>query len=137
MPVPARGWTAPVRVCNSCKDILSKKRDARPGKYRIVCHSINVNSKQFLYPFFKLRDVHNPNQLHSINTTKCAKDVTQPTINSPAGAYNGVNPMTDDQDIRVRKYGEVVYNTLTSVASVLEYPKGVTQSIQSQNKLNI
>ncbi|XP_055324244.1 zinc finger FYVE domain-containing protein 1-like isoform X2 [Sitodiplosis mosellana] len=70
IPVPARGWTSPVRVCNSCKDILSKKRDARPGAYN-----------------------------------------------------HGVNAMTDDQDIRVRKYGEVVYNTLTSVASVLEYPK--------------
>lgn len=33
--------------------------------------------------------------------------------------------MTDDQDVRVRKYGEVVFNTLTSVASVLEYPKGL------------
>lgn len=57
--------------------------------------------------------------------TNYRKDVTQTTvINSPAGAYNGVNAMTDDQDIRVRKYGEVVYNTLSSVASVLEYPKG-------------
>lgn len=33
--------------------------------------------------------------------------------------------MTDDQDVRVRKYGEVVFNTLTSVASALEYPKGL------------
>lgn len=57
--------------------------------------------------------------------SKCDKDVTQSTINSPAGAYNGVDP-TDDQDIRVRKYGEVVYNTISSVASVLEYPKGKT-----------
>lgn len=32
--------------------------------------------------------------------------------------------MTDEQDIRARKYGEVVYNTLSTVASVLEYPKG-------------
>lgn len=48
------------------------------------------------------------------------KDVTQTSINSSAGVYIG----TDDQDIRVRKYGEVVYNTLSSVASVLEYPKG-------------
>lgn len=36
MPVPARGWTYPVRVCNSCKDILSNKRDARPGKRSIM-----------------------------------------------------------------------------------------------------
>lgn len=33
MPVPARGWTYPVRVCNSCKEILSKKRDACPGMF--------------------------------------------------------------------------------------------------------
>lgn len=51
--------------------------------------------------------------------TNTHKDVTQTTINSSAGS------MTDDQDVRVRKYGEVVFNTLTSVASVLEYPKGL------------
>jgi len=63
------------------------------------------------------------------------KDVTQTTvINSPAGAYNGVNAMTDDQDIRVRKYGEVVYNTLSSVTSILEYPKGkIVQNLRSWN----
>lgn len=32
MPVPARSWLSPVRVCNACKDVLSKKYDARPGK---------------------------------------------------------------------------------------------------------
>lgn len=53
------------------------------------------------------------------------KDVIQPTSIPPAGAHNGDN--TDDQDIRVRKYGEVVYNTLSTVASVLEYPKGANQ----------
>lgn len=31
MPVPARGWPYPVRVCDSCKDILLKKHDACPG----------------------------------------------------------------------------------------------------------
>lgn len=41
-------------------------------------------------------------------------------MNSPVGVYRA----TDEQDIRVRKYGEAVYNTLSSVASVLEYPKG-------------
>lgn len=50
------------------------------------------------------------------------KDVIQTPIHSHAGVHNG--SMNDDQDIRVRKYGEVVYNTLSSVASVLEYPKG-------------
>lgn len=32
---------------------------------------------------------------------------------------------TDEQDVMVRKYGEVFLNTLSSVASVLEYPKGI------------
>lgn len=41
-------------------------------------------------------------------------------MNSSVGVYRA----TDEQDIRVRKYGEAVYNTLSSVASVLEYPKG-------------
>lgn len=30
----------------------------------------------------------------------------------------------DEQDVRVRRYGEVVLNTLSSVKTVLEYPKG-------------
>lgn len=54
----------------------------------------------------------------------CEKDVIETTPHSPAGVQNGVNATADDQDIRVRKYGEVVYNTLSTVASVLEYPKG-------------
>lgn len=49
------------------------------------------------------------------------KDVIQHNIPSSAGIYAS----NDDQDIRVRKYGEVVFNTLTSVASVFEYPKGI------------
>lgn len=32
---------------------------------------------------------------------------------------------SDDQDVMVRKYGEVFLNTLSSVAAVLEYPKGI------------
>lgn len=47
MPVPARGWNYPVRVCNSCKDILSKKRDARPGKQLILFW--NSHSRQFAH----------------------------------------------------------------------------------------
>lgn len=31
----------------------------------------------------------------------------------------------DDTEVRVRKYSEAVVNTLTSVASVLEYPKSI------------
>lgn len=64
------------------------------------------------------------------------KDVTQSLQNSPPGAFNGSNAMTDDQDIRVRKYGEVVYNTLSSVASVLEYPKGKTNHPASITMIN-
>lgn len=32
LPVPARGWTYPVRVCNSCHEILQHQKDACPGK---------------------------------------------------------------------------------------------------------
>lgn len=37
-----------------------------------------------------------------------------------------VPPVSDinDADIRARKYGEVVINTLSTVANVFEYPKG-------------
>lgn len=45
MPVPARGWTSPVRVCNACKDILSKKRDACPGNFRSLDGDV-VTSKR-------------------------------------------------------------------------------------------
>lgn len=51
-------------------------------------------------------------------------------MHSPAGVYG----MTDEQDIRARKYGEVVYNTLSTVAStVLEYPKGKWFCILMEN----
>lgn len=33
------------------------------------------------------------------------------------------NP-SDDVEVRARKYGEVVVNTFSQVASVLQYPKG-------------
>lgn len=61
------------------------------------------------------------------NNKSCEKDVIESTPHSPAGTHNGVNLTADEQDIRVRKYGEVVYNTLSSVASVLEYPKGMSR----------
>lgn len=72
------------------------------------------------------------NQLKQNKTINksCDKDVIEPTPHSPAGTHNGVYVSSDDQDIRVRKYGEVVYNTLSSVASVLEYPKGMTNQIE-------
>lgn len=60
MPVPARGWTYPVRVCNACKDILSKKRDACPGKLRT--RDINIGTSKLpqkhKYPIynFVMRD---------------------------------------------------------------------------------
>ncbi|XP_037029785.1 zinc finger FYVE domain-containing protein 1-like isoform X1 [Bradysia coprophila] len=77
MPVPARGWPYPVRVCDSCKEILAKKHDACP-------------------------------------------DQIQRIINSPAGSVsNGL----DEQDVRVRRYGEVVVNTLSTVRTVFDYPK--------------
>lgn len=41
-------------------------------------------------------------------------------VSSTTEQYNTL----DDQDVRVRKYGEVVYNSISSVASFLEYPKG-------------
>lgn len=83
--------------------------------YFSILESIFILFMKLWCPLFKL-----PNSIK----LKLRKDVTQTTINSPAGAYNGANSTTDEQDIRVRKYGEVVYNTLSSVASVLEYPKG-------------
>ncbi|KAH8387037.1 hypothetical protein KR093_004220, partial [Drosophila rubida] len=66
LPVPARGWLEPVRVCNDCHQQLQRKSDATPGS----------------------------------------------------------KPINDEGDIRVRKYGETIYNTISSVAAVaIEYPK--------------
>lgn len=76
--------------------------------------------------------VHNtkPKQIENLTIKKikknhAKKDVIESTPHSPAGTHNGANVISDDQDIRVRKYGESVYKTLSSVASVLEYPKGM------------
>lgn len=43
-------------------------------------------------------------------------------------------PQNDEADILVRKYGETIYNTISSVASVaLEFPKGICISSFLQN----
>ncbi|KAH8396102.1 hypothetical protein KR222_003316 [Zaprionus bogoriensis] len=66
VPVPARSWLHPVRVCNDCHQQLQRESNAIPGS----------------------------------------------------------KPMNDEGDILVRKYGESIYNTITSVAAVaIDYPK--------------
>ncbi|XP_017964617.1 zinc finger FYVE domain-containing protein 1-like isoform X2 [Drosophila navojoa] len=68
VPVPARGWLQPVRVCNDCYQQLQRKSDATPGS----------------------------------------------------------RPTNDEGDILVRKYGETIYNTISSVAAVaIDYPKAM------------
>lgn len=38
--------------------------------------------------------------------------------------------MNDEGDILVRKYGETIYNTISSVAAVaIDYPKGKNRSV--------
>ncbi|KRF82571.1 zinc finger FYVE domain-containing protein 1 isoform X4 [Drosophila virilis] len=67
VPVPARGWLQPVRVCNDCHQQLQRKSDTTPGS----------------------------------------------------------RPTNDEGDILVRKYGETIYNTISSVAAVaIDYPRG-------------
>lgn len=41
-----------------------------------------------------------------------------------AGDVSANGSASGDESILARKYGEVVVNTLSSVVSVLEYPKG-------------
>ncbi|XP_070067463.1 zinc finger FYVE domain-containing protein 1 isoform X5 [Drosophila virilis] len=66
VPVPARGWLQPVRVCNDCHQQLQRKSDTTPGS----------------------------------------------------------RPTNDEGDILVRKYGETIYNTISSVAAVaIDYPR--------------
>ncbi|TDG42344.1 hypothetical protein AWZ03_011232 [Drosophila navojoa] len=73
VPVPARGWLQPVRVCNDCYQQLQRKSDATPGS----------------------------------------------------------RPTNDEGDILVRKYGETIYNTISSVAAVaIDYPKGKSTMIK-------
>ncbi|XP_065210215.1 zinc finger FYVE domain-containing protein 1-like isoform X2 [Planococcus citri] len=64
-PVPERGWTYPVRVCDNC-----------------ICDTVDRIS--------------------------ISSDIS-----------------SDDTEVRVRKVGEAVVNTISSVASVLEYPKSL------------
>lgn len=45
-------------------------------------------------------------------------------------ACTGSKPMNDEGDILVRKYGETIYNTISSVAAVaIDYPKGKNRSV--------
>lgn len=37
---------------------------------------------------------------------------------------SGILDEIDDTEVRARKYGEAVVSTLSTVASVLEYPRG-------------
>ncbi|XP_017853348.1 zinc finger FYVE domain-containing protein 1 isoform X2 [Drosophila busckii] len=88
LPVPARGWLQPVRVCNDCHQQLQRKGDATPAT---------------------------ETQAQAENTY-CNSNLTI--------ACTGSRPTNDEGDIRVRKYGETIYNTITSVAAVaIDYPK--------------
>lgn len=45
-------------------------------------------------------------------------------MNKTVQNVNNEDGTPGETDVMVRKYGEAVINTLSSVASVLEYPKG-------------
>jgi hypothetical protein len=45
-------------------------------------------------------------------------------IIAPSRESSGILNETDDTEVRARKYGEAVVSTLSTVASVLEYPRG-------------
>ncbi|XP_068159522.1 zinc finger FYVE domain-containing protein 1-like isoform X1 [Drosophila tropicalis] len=86
VPVPARGWHQPVRVCNDCHQHLQRKSDATPD---------SQDKAEFIH---------------------CNSNLTI--------AHTGSRPTNEDGDILVRKYGETIYNTISTVASVaIEYPK--------------
>ncbi|XP_034490869.1 zinc finger FYVE domain-containing protein 1-like isoform X2 [Drosophila innubila] len=85
LPVPARGWLQPVRVCNDCHQQLQRKSDATPEQ---------------------------------ADLTYCNSNLTI--------ACTGSKPTNDEGDILVRKYGETIYNTISSVAAVaIDYPKEI------------
>jgi len=44
---------------------------------------------------------------------------------APSRESSGILNETDDTEVRARKYGEAVVSTLSTVASVLEYPRGI------------
>lgn len=51
MPVPSRGWSEPVRVCDACKDILKRHSVARPGNHcihRQIFHTFGFTSLHWL-----------------------------------------------------------------------------------------
>ncbi|XP_062139081.1 zinc finger FYVE domain-containing protein 1-like isoform X1 [Drosophila sulfurigaster albostrigata] len=85
LPVPARGWLQPVRVCNDCHQQLQRKSDATPA---------------------------------------AEADFTYCNSHLSVVACTGSKPSNDEGDILVRKYGETIYNTISSVAAVaIDYPK--------------
>ncbi|XP_030567932.1 zinc finger FYVE domain-containing protein 1-like isoform X3 [Drosophila novamexicana] len=87
VPVPARGWLQPVRVCNDCHQQLQRKSDTTPAHTQ--------DQAAFTY---------------------CNSNLTI--------ACTGSRPTNDEGDILVRKYGETIYNTISSVAAVaIDYPR--------------
>ncbi|XP_055699994.1 zinc finger FYVE domain-containing protein 1-like isoform X1 [Phlebotomus papatasi] len=105
MPVPERGWTEPVRVCNSCRDELLKAEVAGKTSVTIVDFGILTSCMVSLGNNFLSTDVE-----------------TNHRESSPIVGGGFCGPV-DDSNIRARRVGEAVISTLTSVASVLEYPK--------------
>uniref|UniRef100_A0A1Q3F7X1 Putative membrane trafficking and cell signaling protein hrs n=1 Tax=Culex tarsalis TaxID=7177 RepID=A0A1Q3F7X1_CULTA len=95
MRVPSRGWDYPVRVCNQCRDELLKAE-----KYGTSLNDPSTNGA-------------------AVATNN--GDSTQQDLTSSAGTNAAA--ATDNSEVLVRKYGEVVINTLTNIGAVLEYPK--------------
>ncbi|XP_037935303.1 zinc finger FYVE domain-containing protein 1-like isoform X2 [Teleopsis dalmanni] len=87
-------------------------------------HKMSVPARGWLQPVRVCNDCKHELQ---------RKEDSAPEISSEPLIHNNSNhnnitgpPLTDETDIRVRKYGESIYNTITSVASVaLDYPKEI------------
>lgn len=97
MCVPERGWNTPVRVCNFCY-----KRSGMFSlflkftlTYLIVEQIVNTSKKLFCFE-----------GSISSNCSDCSS-------------------RGDESEVGARKFSEAVVQTISSVASVLEYPKSM------------
>lgn len=110
------------------KMFLSNSQMLVQVRFVVVCLLFNRMIFDLIFS-----DFHTCNVQFNYNNNK---DVLTETSNNSVGskrdnddggtgAGGGNGNSSDEQDVLVRKYGEVLINTLSTVASVLEYPKGL------------
>uniref|UniRef100_A0AAG5CYQ5 FYVE-type domain-containing protein n=1 Tax=Anopheles atroparvus TaxID=41427 RepID=A0AAG5CYQ5_ANOAO len=114
MPVPSRGWDYPVRVCNSCwNDGRTARSGAGGGDGGGGTNGTTANGND---------PQEHQQQRHQNGDRERTTATTEPPdlLLTSSSAGDGVD---EANNILVRRYGEVVINTISNIGAVLEYPK--------------